>query len=781
MSSSNTLTPPPNTLQASHPFDTDAQFSHALALHQGGQLASAQAIYEAILQVDPTHANSWHMLGVVALQSDQPQRAVDCIGSAIRLQPTQAGFYLNHGNALRAQQQNEAALASFDRAIALQPNFAEAYSARGSTQNALNQLQAAVASFAQSLALQPGNMVDWYHHGNTLMALQQFAPAIASYDRVIAIDSSCAPAYANRGVAQQSLQQLEAAIASYDQAIAIQPDYAQAHFNRGSALQALHRLEEAIASYDQAIAIDPHYAQAYCNRGCIQKDLQQTAAAVASYDQAIAIQPDYADAWANRGIALDMLRQVEQAEHSYRRALEIDPTLAEAHHNLALSLLTRGNIPAATQGFRSALATDPHRNDAHSALLLCLSSDINVDAATLFAAHVRFGTQLESPLRPLWQPHANVKDPGRTLNIGFVSGDLYSHAVATFIEPVLQGLSKNPTLKLHAYYNHTVQDAINQRLHTYFSRWNDVAKLSDADLAQKIRADQIDILIDLSGHTGMNRLATFAHKPAPIQATWIGFPSTTGLQSMDYFLADHHFLPHSEFAHQFTEKLLYLPAAALFLPFEGAPPVNALPALTNGYLTFGSFNKLKKFSPAVVALWARVLRAHPNSPMVLGGMETNDHATVLQWFADEGIASNRLRFFPVSGMPTYLGLHHQVDICLDTFPYNGGTTTLHALWMGVPTLTLSGATPPTRAGHSLLGHVNLPTCQARTHEEFVALSLAWADNLDELALVRASLRNRLSSSAFGQPKVMCEALEQALRTMWQRWCQKLPAESFSVV
>ncbi|MBK7004816.1 MAG: hypothetical protein IPH37_06410 [Burkholderiales bacterium] len=221
---------------------------------------------------------------------------------------------------------------------------------------------------------------------------------------------------------------------------------------------------------------------------------------------------------------------------------------------------------------------------------------------------------------------------------------------------------------------------------------------------------------------------------------------------MDYYLCDRHFFPQAEFAHQFTEKLLHLPATAPFLPFEDAPPVNALPARTNGYLTFGSFNKLKKFSPAVIALWARVLHAHPRSRMVLGGMETSDNPAVLRWFAKEGIAAERLQFHPVSDMPTYLQLHHQVDICLDTFPYSGGTTTWHAVWMGIPTLILSSPTPTCRTGNFVLGHAGLLAFQANSPQEFVDISLTWAKQLDELARIRASLRERFLASPVGQSR-----------------------------
>lgn len=746
MSSSLTVSDSPPSSATQPAVDANVLFQQALTHHQNGQLAAAQALYDDILRGTPAHADAWHMLGVLALQSGQHQAAVQHIGHAIQLNPAQGGYHINHAHALSALQQLDAAAASLDQAVALMPDVAMVH----------------------------------FHRSIVLHQLQRLDEAVTSYERALLLQPDHAEAHNNRGVALQALGQLDKAVESYTRAIALQPDYAAAHFNLASAQQESHQLDAALAHYDRAIALQPDYAQAYSNRGSVLKDLGQTTAAVASYDHAIALVPDYADAWANRGIALDALRKVEQAEHSYRRALEIDPALAEAHHNLALSLLTRGHMAAAMQGFRNALAVAPNRDDAHSALLLCLSSDASIGADALFAEHVRFGMQFETPLRPLWQKHTNAKDPERALKVGFVSGDLYSHAIATFIEPVLKELTRSPRLTLHAYYTHTVRDAVNQRLQTYFAHWNEVATLPAPALADKIRADGIDILIDLSGHTGLNRLLTFAHKPAPIQATWMGFPGTTGLQAIDYYFTDKHFLPPGTFDHLFTEKLAYLPASAPFLPYPDAPAVNALPALTHGHLTFGSFNKLKKFSPAVIALWAQVLRAHPSSPMVIGGMESTDNPTVLHWFAKEGIAAERLRFYPVSDMPTYLGLHHQVDICLDTFPYNGGTTTLHALWMGVPTLTLSGDTSVTRTGCAVLGHAGLLDFQAASPAEFVERSLLWAQRLDGLSRIRASLRERFLASPAGQPAVIGQGLEKAFRTMWQRWCQQLPPASFSV-
>jgi predicted O-linked N-acetylglucosamine transferase (SPINDLY family) len=311
--------------------------------------------------------------------------------------------------------------------------------------------------------------------------------------------------------------------------------------------------------------------------------------------------------------------------------------------------------------------------------------------------------------------------------------------------------------------------------------WRPVLRLSDQQLAKQIMDDGIDILIDLSGHTSRHRLRTFARKPAPIQASWIGYPGTTGLRTMDYYLADPHFLPPGQFDQTFTEKIVHLPAAWAFQPHADSPPVNRLPALDAGFVSFGSFNRLGKLNPFTVRLWSRVLREIPTSIIVLGGIPLDERRQALtELFNAEGIVSERVRFFPRSNMEKYLALHHQVDICLDTFPYTGGTTTNHALWMGVPTLTLLGQTPATRQGAANLGHLGLEGFTASDPDDFVRRASFWSNEIDALAAVRSALRGRWLKSPLRRSDVIAAGLDAALRHMWRRWCSDLPAQSFSI-
>jgi predicted O-linked N-acetylglucosamine transferase (SPINDLY family) len=515
--------------------------------------------------------------------------------------------------------------------------------------------------------------------------------------------------------------------------------------------------------------------------GYVQEELGQLDAAAASYRRALKIRPDYGEVHSNLGNSLRSLGQLDGALASYRRSLEINPDYADAHNNLGNALQDLGQLDDAVSSYRRAIELKPDFDVAHTSLLFCLSHEEAMGAQALFAEHCRFGEQFEAPLRASWPQHRNVRDPGRCLRIGFVSGDLRDHPVAYFLEPVLAHLARHPALELHAYYNHAREGGVTQRLRSYMKHWHSIAGMSDVAVAQKIGDDGIDILIDMSGHTGENRLLCFARKPAPIQASWMGYPGTTGLRAMDYYLADRYFLPPGAFDSQFTEKLVHLPASAPFLPDESAPPVNALPALSKGYVTFGSFNRLTKLRPSVIALWSRLLRALPDARMVLGGMpREGSYDALIEWFAREGIVRERLSFYSRCPMPAYLALHHQVDMCLDTFPYTGGTTTNHALWMGVPTLTLAGHTPPGRQGAAMLGHVGLEAFVAEDAEDFQAKGLLSAGDFAALAALRAGLRERCERSPIRHPEVIAAGVASALRTMWQRWCAGLPAETFEV-
>lgn len=544
----------------------------------------------------------------------------------------------------------------------------------------------------------------------------------------------------------------------------------------GSAL--LSQGKDSLDALQKAADLSPGDPEANNTLGGVLRAFGRLDESLLSLHRAIALAPNYAEAHNNLGTTQKALGQLGRAQDSYRRAVELKPDLAEAHNNLGQLLSYLGLTEEAITSYRQAIAVKP---SLYTALLFSINHSQELSGADIFAEHCRFGELVEAPLRAGWQQHTNSRVPERYLQIGFVSGDLNNHALASFIEPVLMHLADSVRLYLHAYVNSAKDDDVAQRLRGYFRQWLPIVGMSDKDLAARIRSDGIDILIDLSGHTDQNRLVAFAHKPAPVQISWMGYPGTTGLQAMDYYLSDRFLLPIGQFDKFFTEKIVRLPANAPFLPDKDAPEPGSLPALTNGYVTFGSFNRIGKIGREVVAVWAQLLRAVPRSRLLLGGMPEDETVdTLVASLLQEGIESERLSLHRRSVSSIYLALHQQVDICLDTFPYGGGTTTCHALWMGVPTLTIAGHTISGRTGAGILGHVGLEGFVARDATDFVKRGVFWSGNLDELSDIRTGLRERFTKSAAGQAEVVASGLERALRIMWQRWCSGMPPSSFDV-
>ncbi|HRL75770.1 MAG TPA: tetratricopeptide repeat protein [Candidatus Accumulibacter phosphatis] len=752
----------------------------ALLKAQGRDAAALPAMRRAA-ELLPDDEQVLSNLGLVLADLGQLPEAEDCQRRALGVRGDFAEAHYNLGNVLLAQRRYEDATNSYRRATALRPDFALAHCNLGNALMELDQLQAAEGAYQRALALQ-ADLADAHNNlGRNLKAQRRLPEAETSYRRALALRTDYAEAYSNLGdvlTAQGRLSEGETALRL---ALRLKPDLPAACYNLGNNLDEQKRTAEAEDAWHSAIDCQPDFAEAMVVLAASLRARDQLDEAEARLRQAISCRPDFAIAHYNLGNVLNQADRLDEAEASYHAAIALAPDLANAHLNLGVVLTSLGRCAEADAALRRAIQLQPDYHLAHSNLLYSHSHHQAIDAATLFAEHRDFGEMIEAPLRDTRQPHDNRQDPDRRLQIGFVSADFRNHAVASFIEPVLRELRGYPNLCLHAYYNHAREDHVTQGLRQHFAHWQQVVDLGDAELAAQIRADGIDILIDLSGHTAHHRLLTFAHKPAPIQASWIGYPGTTGLQSVDYFLADRFFLPVGEFDEQFTETIVRLPASAPFLPFADAPAVGPLPALTCGHLTFGSFNRPTKISPAVVALWCELLRALPGSRMLLAAMRPDGRAEQLAGeFAENGIARERLLLQPRSDMRTYLELHQQVDICLDTFPYTGGTTTLHACWMGVPTLTLAGTTVPGRAAASTLGHVGLPGFIARDASEFVARGREWAADLEQLATLRAGLRERLQQSALGRPELVAAGLERTFRMIWQRWCQGLAPRAFEI-
>jgi predicted O-linked N-acetylglucosamine transferase (SPINDLY family) len=599
--------------------------------------------------------------------------------------------------------------------------------------------------------------------------------ALPAFQKAAKFLPNDAEAQLNLGNALKNLGQLDQAVTSYRRALEIKPNYAEAHSNLGNALKNLGHLDRAVASYRRALEIKPDYAVAHSNLGNALNNLGLLDEAVASHRRALEIKPDYAEAHINLGVAFLGLGQLENSVASYRRALEIKPDLVEAHIGLGSALQDLGQLDDAMASFRRALEIKPDDAQAHSDLLLLHNYLCDQPAAVMLADARRFGDLAARQARPHtgWR---NAPEAGKCLRVGWVSGDLRAHPVGYFVEGVMAELASSFSgrLELVAYSSHFHADVLTARIKACCHGWRSAAGLSDEALARQIRDDGIDILIDLAGHTAHNRLPMFAWKPAPVQATWLGFLGTTGVSAIDYLIADPWTLPVTE-EENFNEKIWRLPETYLcFTPPSDDIPVSALPAGSDGFITFGCFNNLTKINNAVVALWARLLDSVPGSRLLLKVKQLDDPSArqdIVERFARQGIGEQRLILEgSVKQRVEHLATYQRVDIALDPFPYPGITTSAESLWMGVPVLTLAGQSFLSRQGVGILMNAGLPDWIAVDADDYVAKALAHASDLSRLATLRSGLRQQvLASPLFDAPR-FAGNFEAALRGMWTHWC-----------
>jgi predicted O-linked N-acetylglucosamine transferase (SPINDLY family) len=617
-----------------------------------------------------------------------------------------------------------------------------------------------------------------FGHGWKILALaihHQGGNALAEFGRAAQLLPKDHESHVNLANALMELGQPEDAVRSYRRALKLRPDDAQAHCGLGNALMATGKLDEALLCHQRALRLEPDSFLANFNLANILRNLGRLAEAEAGYRRAAALAPEFAEAHYNLGNVLQDLGQLDASADSFRRALSIRADYLDAHNNLGHVLRELGQLDAAIASFRRALEIQPDYLDARSNLLFASVLLANQSPADALAAAREFGARVANQVCP-YTSWRNDADPGRCLRVGFVSGDLRSHSVGYFVQGVLASLAAEAAgrLELHAYYNNARSDAVSAQIKASCRGWHPVRSLSDPALAEKIRADGIDILIDLSGHTALNRLPLFALKPAPVQVSWLGYLATTGLAAMDYVIADRWTLPPSEDA-CFTEKIWRLPETYLcFTAPEEDVGVGALPARANGHVTFGCFNNLNKLNDAVIALWARVLAGVPSSRLLLKTRQLGDAAvrqSICERFAACGIDPARLileGFAP--SRAGHLGAYQRVDIALDPFPYPGITTSVEGLWMGVPLLTMAGERFLSRQGVGLLMNAGLPQWIAADADDYAAKAVAHAADLESLSVLRASLRQKvLGSPLFDTPR-FARQFEAALRGMWRERC-----------
>jgi protein O-GlcNAc transferase len=530
--------------------------------------------------------------------------------------------------------------------------------------------------------------------------------------------------------------------------------------------------DEAEGLLRRAVAAAPREAEFHNTLGVLCQSSGRPREAEDCYRLAIKRRPGYAEAMSNLAGALNEQDRMLEACQWARRAIAIKPAYAEPFNNLGNAFLKQGLAKEATDAFRACTRFSPMEWRAWSNLLFVLHNVAEVSPQELFEEHVRVGAAMAASVQASAAPHANSRDSGRRLRVGYVSADLRMHSVSYFALPILRNHDRK-AVEVFCYSDAPRADDVTAQAQSLADQWRPIGGLPDDAVAQTIRSDQIDVLVDLSGHT-FGRPLVFCRKPAPVQVTYLGYPDTTGLPAMGYRLTDSFADPRGDADRRATESLVRLdPCSWCYSPPAAAPEVTARPA---GPVTFGSFNALAKVNPQVVEIWAAVLKAAPQSRLLIKAFAMNEPGTRERFSAalvGHGVDPARLSIHPYSaGAQEHLSLYGDMDIALDPFPYNGTTTTCEALWMGVPVVTLAGTAHAGRVGVSLLHAVGLSELVAADRDEYVRIAVALGNDRPRLGALRAGLRERMRASPLMDGPAFCRRLEAAYLRMWRSWCDQ---------
>ena len=748
-------------LSAAQPIEQALQ--QAVICHRAGKLQEAEDLYAAILQVQPRHPDANHNLGVLKTQQRQFEASLSYFVAAIEADPTSPQYWLSYAEGLLAAGHVDDArqVILLARQHGLEGKGVDALAARidattmqlpeapSATQQATpgrQEVENVVMLFNQGryaegelLARElttrfPHFGYGWNALGAMLCSLGRGQEAVQAYKMAAVLSPQDAEVQNNMGATYWDLGLWSEAETCHRRALALKPDYAEAHFNLANALKAQGRRTEEEASLRDALRFNSTYAEAYDNLGVLMME---------------------------RG-------ELTAAEVAHRRAIAINPNLVKARNNLGVALKEQGRFAEAEASYRVALRLDPSFVAASSNLLFAMNCGDDYAQADCLRQARQYGALVARLAQPF--THWKCESQPQRLRVGLVSGDFRNHPVGYFLESLLTHLDTT-RIEIVAYSTQPTRDELTARIEKHVSAWKPLSVRSDAAAAHAIVDDGIHILIDLAGHTGNNRLPVFAWKPAPVQATWMGYFATTGLAAIDYVLGDPYVMPIGEENH-FVEKVWRLPENYLcFTPPDVAVDCGPLPALEANGVTFGCFNNLTKMNDAVVALWSKVLRAVPNSRLLLKTKqlgEANVAKLTCERFAAHGVGHERLALEGAAPRVELLASYRRVDIALDPFPYPGGTTSAEALWMGVPAITRRGDRFLSHLGESIAHNAGLADWIADDDGDYVAKAVSHAANLDKLAALRAGLRSRMSTSPLCDAARFARHFETALWDMWRR-------------
>ena len=767
--------------------------------HQAGRFAEAEACYRRVLAAQPDHADALHLLGIIAQQTGRHELAVELISRAIKQNGQSAAYFCSLGIALKNQGKLDEAVKAYRQAIRIKPDLPEAHCNLGNALRGQGKLDEAVAACSQAIRIKPDLAEAHFNLGNALHGQGRLDEALASYDRALSLRRDYAEALNNRGNVLQELKRLGEALASYDQAISLRPDYAGALSNRGNVLRELKRLDEALASHDRALMLRPDYADALYNRGNVLQELRRLDEALVSYDRALTLRPDYAEALYNRANALRELNRLDEALASYDRALTLRPNYADALCNRGNALRELNRLDEALASYDRALAVKADHAVAFSGAADCVMRLCDWDRWTRFTtdlyAHVSgkksivapfvllgcsgdpalqlqcaknyIENKIPSPPPPFWSGQMWQHDK---LRVAYVSADFRSHPGAYRMAGLFEQHDRSRFEVIGISFGVDDRSEIRKRVVAAFDEFYDVRGKSDQQVAKLLHDLQVDIAIDRNGYTEDSRPGIIAHRPAPIQISYLGYPATMGTPFIDYIIADKVVAPLED-QRFYTEKIVHLPNSyqvndRKYKIAESAPSrqENGLP---QGFV-FCCFNNNYKITPRVFECWTRILKQVEDSVLWLLEGNATAASNLRKEAVARGINSDRLIFAKRMPSPEHLARHRLADLFLDTLPYNAHATATDALWAGLPVLTCLGETFAGRVAASLLTAIRLPELITTTLEDYEHLAIELATHPEKMAIIKSKLaENRFTTPLF-DTKLFTNHIEAAYTAMYER-------------
>ena len=799
--------------------------SAATQQHQAGQLQAAEQIYRQILAVEPDHPHALHQLGLLAHQSGRPDVAVEFVLRAIAICDSEAVFHNSLGEAYRALQRDAEAIACYERALQLWPNAAQFSCNLGMALNNTGRRAEAIDAFCRALALQPDFISARYNLGNTLYAAGRLSESVECYRQVVLLDAAHAAAHYNMGVVFSDQGKLEEACACFERAVQVRPDDDEAHNNLGTVWRSLGQTERAIGCFQRSVQIQPRNFKALNNLGSVWNDLGHSGQAVACFQQALEVAPHAAALHNNLGNALRALGQIDNARSCFERALQLAPDLAEAHHALGHLWKQKGRVAEAIACYQRAVQLEPDhpaplgdlvhllqhacdwrelpdltrraidglsRNAQGGAFdpmapFSCLAF---VDPASTAAQQLQCAQQrargilhrAASTAKERSSPLVSV--PKSVIRIGYLSPDFREHPVARCVVELFEQHDRSRVTLTGYSTGPDDGSALRKRVAGAVDRFVDLQNATDAEAAERIAADGVEILVDLAGYTGEARTAILAQRPAPVQVNYLGYPGTTGAEFIDYILVDDFVVPAGRQPF-FSEKLVHLPECFMVrdgrMELAGQPPSRSACGLPEQGVVFCAFNNSFKIGPAIFNVWMELLKETPGSVLWISEANALMVANLRNEAAARGVATDRLVFAPrLPGLAEHLARYRLADLFLDTFPYNAHATACDALWAGCPVLTCSGESFASRVAGSLLRTVGLPELITSGLDEYRDMALRLARDSGQRAALRDRLQTNGTSSPLFDSTRFARNIEQAYETMRENARSGAPPRAFAV-